>query len=96
MVTRRAVSTAIFDLCHDVGWLRLLARSTAAKDIEILILRHEVAVLRVRSDPDYPGRIEYSCPPWPADSLVNCIQRDPHAARHKLQVSGLMLTVVRH
>jgi hypothetical protein len=24
------------------GWLRLLARSTAAKDIEILILRHEV------------------------------------------------------
>jgi hypothetical protein len=28
------------------GWLRLLARSTAAKDIEILILRHEVMVLR--------------------------------------------------
>ena len=28
------------------GWLGLLARSTAAKDIEILILRHEVTVLR--------------------------------------------------
>jgi hypothetical protein len=28
------------------GWLGLLARSRAAKDIEILILRHEVAVLR--------------------------------------------------
>ncbi len=28
------------------GWLGLLARSGAAKDIEILILRHEVAVLR--------------------------------------------------
>ena len=25
------------------GWLRLLARSTAAKDVEILILRHDVA-----------------------------------------------------
>ena len=28
------------------GWLGLLARSAAAKDIEILILRHEVTVLR--------------------------------------------------
>jgi hypothetical protein len=29
-----------------LSWLRLLARNTAAKDIEILILRHEVTVLR--------------------------------------------------
>jgi putative transposase len=28
------------------GWLGLLARSAAAKNGEILILRHEVAVLR--------------------------------------------------
>jgi putative transposase len=29
-----------------LSWLRLLARRTAAKDIEILTLRHEVTVLR--------------------------------------------------
>jgi hypothetical protein len=27
-------------------WLALLGRSDAAKDVEILVLRHEVAVLR--------------------------------------------------
>ena len=28
------------------GWLALLARSGTSKEVEILILRHEVAVLR--------------------------------------------------
>jgi len=28
------------------GWLALLARSGTSKDLEILVLRHEVAVLR--------------------------------------------------
>ena len=31
------------------GWLVLLARSGTSKEVEILVLRHEVAVLRRRS-----------------------------------------------
>ncbi|MEY9860818.1 hypothetical protein ABH935_006455 [Catenulispora sp. GAS73] len=33
-------------LIRTVGWLALLARSSASKDAELLVLRHEVAVLR--------------------------------------------------
>ena len=32
--------------CRIAAWLVLLARSDAAKDIELLLLRHQVAVLR--------------------------------------------------
>jgi putative transposase len=35
--------------CRITAWLVLLARSSAAKDIELLVLRHEVAVLRRRN-----------------------------------------------
>jgi putative transposase len=41
------------------GWLVLLARSDAAKDAEILVLRHEMAVLRrhvARPKPDWADR----------------------------------------
>jgi hypothetical protein len=42
-----------------IGWFVLLARSEASKDLEILVLRHEISVLRrqiSRPKPDWADR----------------------------------------
>jgi putative transposase len=67
------------------GWLVLLARSTAAKDAELLVLRHEVAVLR-RTSPrprlDWAGRA----------ILATLIRRLPKPLKnHRLVTPGTVL-----
>jgi len=68
-----------------VGWLVLLARSTASKDAELLVLRHEVAMLR-RTSP--PPRLDW------ADRavLAALIRRLPRPVRsHRLVTPGTVL-----
>jgi hypothetical protein len=43
------------------GWLVLLGRSSASKNAELLVLRHEVAVLPIRG----PGSTGPTARSWP-------------------------------
>ena len=57
------------------GWLALLARSDASKDVEILVLRHEVAVLRrqvARPKPDWADRAVIAALPGCCPGTCGC------------------------
>jgi hypothetical protein len=55
------------------GWLVLLCRSSASKDVELLVLRHEVAALAARTHAhDWAGLIAQSLPHWYGDCQPCC------------------------
>ena len=49
MIARCGFRLAYLALVRVLSWVALLARSDVAKDLEILVLRQEVAVLRRRN-----------------------------------------------
>jgi hypothetical protein len=64
------------------GWLVLLGRGQGAKDAEILILRHEVAVLRrqvARPEPDWADRAVLAALAWREVPLFWLRNRAPAA-----------------
>src|SRR5882672_1354232 len=67
------------------GWLALLARSDASKDVEILVPRHEVAVLRrqvARPKPDWADRAVIA-------ALARLLPR--HLRLHRIVTPGTLL-----
>ena len=76
-----------------LSWLALLARADAAKDVEILVLRHEVAVLRVRAEnrvtaPDQrvgaENRVTAFDQPFAVADLAVTVRPDPRSGIREL------------
>jgi putative transposase len=68
------------------AWVALLARSGASKDIEILVLRHEIAVLR--------RQVPRPKPDWADRAVIAALARLlPRRLRlHRIVTPGTLLT----
>ena len=67
------------------AWLALLARSDASKDLEILVLRHEIAVLR--------RQVARPKPDWADRGLLAALARllPGHLRAHRIVTPGTLL-----
>ena len=67
------------------GWLVLLARSGTSKDVEILVLRHEVAVLR--------RQVACPKPDWADRAVIAALARllPRHLRLHRIVTPGTLL-----
>jgi hypothetical protein len=71
------------------GWLALLARSNTSKDVEILVLRHELALLR--------RQIARPKPDWADRAVIAALARQlPERLRsHRIVTPGTAVAIVR-
>src|SRR5271170_8097938 len=67
------------------GWLSLLARSGMSKDVEILVLRHEVAVLR--------RQVAHPKPHWADRAVIAALARllPRHLRLHRIVTPATLL-----
>jgi putative transposase len=71
--------------CQLIGWLAVLARGQASKNAELLVLRHEVAVVR--------QQLARPRPAWPDRAILSALTRllPTQHRRHRFVMPGTLL-----